>query len=124
MCFRDLLNTFSAQPYAKIMPYSPSPFAASLKSGCLGVISILLYSSVFWTQEVQLSQRSIGNENHYAISNPSQLEGDVIIAGAYEFPTSTTNARLKRLKANGDITWDIYMKADGMPNRAMHLDRS
>ena len=106
------------------MPYSPSAFTASLKSGCLGVISILLYSSVFWTQEVQLSQRSIGNENHYAISNPSQLEGDVIIAGAYEFPTSTTNARLKRLKANGDITWDIYMKADGMPNRAMHLDPS
>ena len=56
---------------------------------------------------MQLSQRSIGNENHYAISNPSQLEGDLIIAGAYEFPSYGTIARLKRLKTNGEIICDI-----------------
>ena len=118
------MDTFYGELLTKAMPYSPKTIAASLKPSCIVVISFLLFSSISWTQEVQLSQRSMGNENHYAISNPSQLEGDFIVAGAYEFPSSTTNARLKRLKSNGEIVWDVYMKADGMPNRAMHADAS
>ena len=103
---------------------SPKTTAVSQKLGNSILIVTLLFSPVLWAQEVQLSQRSIGNENHYAISNPSQLEGDLIIAGAYEFPSYGTIARLKRLKANGEIIWDVYMEADGMPNRAMHVDPS
>ena len=80
------------------MPDSQKTTAVSQKLGNSILIVTLLFSPVLWAQEVQLSQRSIGNENHYAISNPSQLEGDLIIAGAYEFPSYGTIARLKRLK--------------------------
>ncbi len=124
LCFNHFLNTFSANQVTKAMPLLQRVFNASLKPVCIPVLSMLSCSTILWSQEVQLTQRSIGSENHYAISSPSQLEGDLIVAGAYEFPSLTTNARLKRLKANGEIVWDVYMEADGMPNRAMHVDPS
>ena len=68
LVFFEILS--ASKNLAKAMLDSPKTTAVSQKLGNSILIVTLLFSPVLWAQEVQLSQRSIGNENHYAISNP------------------------------------------------------
>lgn len=75
-------------------------------------------------QTVQITQESPNNENHYSLIEPSDLDGDIIVAGTEFSPSSGKNARLKRMDKDGNLTWDHLIEVPGHENRAMHIIES
>ena len=77
-------------------------------------------------QTVQITQASVGDENHYSITRPANLEDDFLVVGTHRFSSAAWGsfgryARQKRVKPDGELFWDHYMMADEMENRAMHV---
>jgi len=86
---------------------------------CLAFLGILV--SNVPAQLVQVTQSSSGSENHYSLTEPSTWEGDFFVGGTVKSSFFGDNARLKRVKPDGNVMWDFNLTADDMENRAMHV---
>ncbi|HAD22291.1 MAG TPA: hypothetical protein DCF87_09305, partial [Opitutae bacterium] len=72
-------------------------------------------------QVIQVTQSSSGSENHYSLTQPSVWGDDFFVGGTVNSPFYGHNARLKRVKPDGNLVWDFNLTADDMENRAMHV---
>ncbi len=87
----------------------------------LSAVFMLFMVNPYHSQNVQVTQASAGDEQHFSLTEPSSWEGDYFVSGTMNSAFFGRNARFKRVKADGNITWDFNMTADDMENRAMHV---
>lgn len=90
-------------------------------SPTLCLIFLLMMATNVSAQLVQITQSSAGSENHYSLTEPNTWEGDFFVGGTVNSSFYGSNARLKRVKPDGNVMWDFNLTADDMENRAMHV---